>query len=132
MINYNQFKQFNYGSKTQFLIENIHPNTVNVGNDIKNVFNMKVRLTDIQGISIEETVTIFENYNPGTPFSSLVNNFQNTHPECFEDDGSLQEASLIGKSGIANTWLNNGYTNMNNFQFNIPAPQFTGLDGDDE
>lgn len=130
MIKTKNIKTFDYGQQLSFKISGATPGTRNVGGSSKAVLDLDVMLTDHQGVEIEPRVTLFVDYEPTAPFVQFVTAFIAAHPECVSDDadGTLDEHSFVGKSGVAKGWNRNGYVRLSDVQFSQPAPDFTQLD----
>ncbi|QCZ46818.1 hypothetical protein [Levilactobacillus brevis] len=81
--------------------------------------DLTVEMHDANGGVKTDVVTIFENYNSGTPWETLWGTLRETVGEDAET-----EAELVGLECIADGWLsdNKMYTRLDNFMPVIKAP----------
>jgi len=127
LIKTKNIKTFDYSQQVKFRIDKVAPSTRNVGGASKDVLDLDVTLTDHQGVAIQPRVTLFIDYATMTPFAQFVTAFMEVHPECVDNDGdgTLDEQSFVGKTGVAKSWEKNGYIRLSDFRFDLPAPDFS-------
>lgn len=111
--------------RNYFLI--LKAESTTVGRDSLPVLGMALELADAKDNRTRRYVNVFKNQDPHGSFAKFGEAFIAANPEF---SNGFNEADLIGRTGAANFWLKDNFLQVNNWAFDMPAPQLPNQGGE--